>query len=815
MAEQKVKLTQLPEATDTIDTAVLLVNQNETDQQLPVTHLLRAKNNLSELENTAQARANLGVPSVEDVNDKIEYLIDGKSTFLNGATLESERDFIWDDNSKSWYYWTGAFSKEVPAASTPESTGGIGAGKWLSVGDSALRSMLASAAGTDYVHTSGEKFTDVTVSKYLAWRNGDISVFGGKYDDETAGALNKSAFAEMETTFGGVRLNLMGKSVYLPDNMHSEVSNLTIWGGGSIYGGNHYMFYLKPNAWFDLKDFHLESLNQTNYCRLIGTSASTYSKLGDLRAKGFSTNGRVVLFAALGNNITPLDPSTQDFSINSISVTDFFCESPYGYLVFVQDWPFHTLDVGHFSVHNMAGTLINVGITNTNPFEQQLQKSKENVSVHDYRVYNDDTFWADGDNNYTTVILAECWNLNHYNGYQSGVKIKVNGNTVYDCYNGARLVNEFNITVIDCFGWNDHLLRPHKIKSSYQYTSFNKKWLYRRSYVAAMKAVNPGISEASATGTFFFAETSDWGSNPIGPLEYGNRFIHIDNSSIELINLGFTHGNFVDTNVRLTNNHFSTFAASETNFIGVSAYPYNTYQELTFSRNRLTMPNTTVKSIIQIREGSQAGGGSFTGIVDISGNTGRFAGVTAFSDSTDNLTGYANMTLSIRDNSFVSSSTCRLVPPWQNFNMFDASLCSGNYLNGENLCIGQLWNTQGKIEIGGVAVATSPIIIFETGSPAVMNVATGDRYIKISGNSGVTNIIPFTIGVSGANATITFTQAGGGSVTKTTSVTNGTFEMQTSGSDGFNVEVVVANQYITVRTATSIKQRFEIAGYSL
>lgn len=151
MAEQKVKLTQLPEATDTIDTAVLLVNQNETDQQLPVTHFLRSKNNLSELENTAQARANLGVPSVEDVNDKIEYLIDGKSTFLNGATLESERDFIWDDNSKSWYYWTGTFSKEVPAASTPESTGGIGAGAWLSVGDSTLRGELAAEGGAEMV----------------------------------------------------------------------------------------------------------------------------------------------------------------------------------------------------------------------------------------------------------------------------------------------------------------------------------------------------------------------------------------------------------------------------------------------------------------------------------------------------------------------------------------------------------------------------------------------------------------------------------------------------------------------------------------
>ncbi|WP_165592376.1 hypothetical protein [Enterobacter hormaechei] len=49
MAEQKVKLTDLPAATDTIDTAQLLINQNSTDQKLPVTHFLRSKNNLSDL----------------------------------------------------------------------------------------------------------------------------------------------------------------------------------------------------------------------------------------------------------------------------------------------------------------------------------------------------------------------------------------------------------------------------------------------------------------------------------------------------------------------------------------------------------------------------------------------------------------------------------------------------------------------------------------------------------------------------------------------------------------------------------------------
>lgn len=36
MAEQKVKLTELPTATDTLDTAQLLVNQNSTDQKLAI-----------------------------------------------------------------------------------------------------------------------------------------------------------------------------------------------------------------------------------------------------------------------------------------------------------------------------------------------------------------------------------------------------------------------------------------------------------------------------------------------------------------------------------------------------------------------------------------------------------------------------------------------------------------------------------------------------------------------------------------------------------------------------------------------------------
>lgn len=140
MAEQKVKLTQLPAANDTSDTAQLLVNQNQTDQRLPVTHFLRAKKNLSDLQDNVQARANIGATSPDEVDNKIKNLFDGKATFLNGGSLASRKDLIWDDSSKSWYFWSGNLPKQVPAASSPQDTGGVSSGAWVSVGNSTLSS---------------------------------------------------------------------------------------------------------------------------------------------------------------------------------------------------------------------------------------------------------------------------------------------------------------------------------------------------------------------------------------------------------------------------------------------------------------------------------------------------------------------------------------------------------------------------------------------------------------------------------------------------------------------------------------------------
>lgn len=176
MAEQKVKLTDLPAATDTIDAAQILINQNSTDQKLPVTHFLRAKNNLSDLDNSDQARANLNVPSVDEVNNKLAGYIDGGYTFLAGGSLASRNDFIWDEESKSWYYWTGTLPKDVPPASNPKSTGGVVQGAWASAGDDVLRNEVFALNGG-----VARSFQTVADMKAFEVENGHLYQTAGYY----------------------------------------------------------------------------------------------------------------------------------------------------------------------------------------------------------------------------------------------------------------------------------------------------------------------------------------------------------------------------------------------------------------------------------------------------------------------------------------------------------------------------------------------------------------------------------------------------------------------------------------------------------
>ncbi|EPB0480670.1 hypothetical protein ACQ9W6_002340 [Providencia stuartii] len=76
-------------------------------------------------------------------------------SFQQGADLPSneltQRNHILRDETTGEYYrWDGDLPKQVPAGSTPQSTGGIGKGAWVSVGDASLRGDLGGEYGFSF-----------------------------------------------------------------------------------------------------------------------------------------------------------------------------------------------------------------------------------------------------------------------------------------------------------------------------------------------------------------------------------------------------------------------------------------------------------------------------------------------------------------------------------------------------------------------------------------------------------------------------------------------------------------------------------------
>lgn len=68
-------------------------------------------------------------------------------SFEDGATLTLPNQTLRYETNGEYYRWDGEFPKNVPAGSTPETSGGVGLGAWVSVGDASLRSQLSDPDG--------------------------------------------------------------------------------------------------------------------------------------------------------------------------------------------------------------------------------------------------------------------------------------------------------------------------------------------------------------------------------------------------------------------------------------------------------------------------------------------------------------------------------------------------------------------------------------------------------------------------------------------------------------------------------------------
>lgn len=96
-------------------------------------------------------------------------------SFENGNTLTLPNQVFRLEATGEYYRWDGALPKDVAENSTPETSGGIGAGKWLSVGDTALRTQISDPEGAS-------KYPKLQIAR---WRY-DLDVRGwGVFPDGT------------------------------------------------------------------------------------------------------------------------------------------------------------------------------------------------------------------------------------------------------------------------------------------------------------------------------------------------------------------------------------------------------------------------------------------------------------------------------------------------------------------------------------------------------------------------------------------------------------------------------------------------------
>lgn len=92
---------------------------------------------------SAQNSANIAESAAESVSGALV------GNFYDGVTLQSKNQVIiqFINGYARQFLWSGEFPKVVPAGSTPETSGGIGLGAWVSVGDVSLRTELYEPGG--------------------------------------------------------------------------------------------------------------------------------------------------------------------------------------------------------------------------------------------------------------------------------------------------------------------------------------------------------------------------------------------------------------------------------------------------------------------------------------------------------------------------------------------------------------------------------------------------------------------------------------------------------------------------------------------
>lgn len=174
-------------------------------------------------------------------------------SFEEGGTLTSSSQALLCYAYDQAYTWAGSFPKTVPVNSTPDSTGGISAGAWVSVSGITLRKELTSQGGAGIING---------IARPVTWKG-----FAGGADP-TGVNNSDAAFAAADTYDGDVFVPV---GTYLISNTHR--GNYSVDSDAKFTGGG--VVLLKRRAMWATVD---APVNPTRHTRLfVGDTAYDYS----------------------------------------------------------------------------------------------------------------------------------------------------------------------------------------------------------------------------------------------------------------------------------------------------------------------------------------------------------------------------------------------------------------------------------------------------------------------------------------------------------------------------------------------------------
>ncbi|HBM9260780.1 TPA: right-handed parallel beta-helix repeat-containing protein [Citrobacter freundii] len=252
-------------------------------------------------------------------------------SFEDGNTLTLPNQVLRLEATGEYYRWDGVFPKDVPAGSTPDSTGGIGTGAWLSVGDATLRSDLskntgAGLSGTSSGNTVQEELDKIKLkfNSFAEMRSSTAAIIG-----DYAYLLGWHAGYH---GYGWGVFECVDKTGLTDDGGTIAVAATYAW--KRISGpGNATEFGAVPNAGngFDNKAY-LESADAAMGIRLSSGTyyTSPFSIRGhSLIGKGSGTTKIKQIAGSTGGPLISIRPVIDDWSsrIEDITLRDFTSEA--------------------------------------------------------------------------------------------------------------------------------------------------------------------------------------------------------------------------------------------------------------------------------------------------------------------------------------------------------------------------------------------------------------------------------------------------------------------------------------------------------